>query len=109
MPDEALGPITVTDYVVNSIRDRILSGHYAPGTRLDQQTLVEELGASLIPIRESLRQLEAEGFVTIFPHRGAFVAELSTADLMETYAVREILEEAATQLAVPQVSTASLA
>jgi DNA-binding GntR family transcriptional regulator len=102
------GPITVTDYVVNSIRERILAGYYAAGARLDQQTLIEDLGASLIPVRESLRQLEVEGLVQIHPHRGAFVAELSIAKLKEIYLIREVLEETAAQLAVPNLSVQQL-
>jgi DNA-binding GntR family transcriptional regulator len=108
MSERSNGPVTVTDYVANSIREWILSGKYTPGTRLDQQTLIDELGASLIPIRESLRQLEAEGFVRIYPHRGAFVAELSLTELQEIYFVREVLEETAAQLAVPNLSAQTL-
>lgn len=96
------GPVTVTDYVTRSVRERILTGEYAPGTKLDQHTLVSEFGASLIPVRESLRQLEAQGFIRLYPHRGAYVAELSIAELKEIYFVREVLEEQATKLAVPQ-------
>jgi len=102
------GPVTVTDYVVNSIRERILTGYYAAGTRLDQQTLIGDLGASLIPVRESLRQLEGEGLVQIHPHRGAFVVELSINELQEIYLVREVLEETATQIAVPNLSAQTL-
>lgn len=102
------GPMTVTSYVANSIRERILNGYYPAGSRLDQQTLIEELGASLIPVRESLRQLEVEGLVQILPHRGAFVAQLSIEDLQEIYLVREVLEEKATQLAVPHLSEQTL-
>ena len=102
------GPITVTEFVVNSIRERILAGYYVAGARLDQQTLIGDLGVSLIPVRESLRQLEAEGFVQIHPHRGAFVAELSITDLKEIYLVREVLEETATQVAVPNLSAQKL-
>ncbi|OGO26637.1 MAG: hypothetical protein A2W33_06875 [Chloroflexi bacterium RBG_16_52_11] len=102
------GPITVTEYVVNSIRERILAGYYAAGARLDQQTLIEDLGVSLIPVRESLRQLEVEGLVQIHPHRGAFVAELSITELKEIYLVREVLEETAAQLAVPKFTAQKL-
>jgi len=102
------GPITVTEFVVNSIRERILAGYYVAGARLDQQTLIGDLGVSLIPVRESLRKLEAEGFVQIHPHRGAFVAELSITDLKEIYLVREVLEETATQMAVPNLSAQKL-
>jgi DNA-binding GntR family transcriptional regulator len=104
MKSEHSGPVTVTDYVANGLRERILNGTYAPGSKLDQQTLTREFSASLIPVRESLRQLEVEGLVQIQPHRGAFVAELSIDDLKEIYFVREVLEEAATRLAVPKMA-----
>lgn len=104
MPSQHNGPVTVTDYVANGLRERILNGTYAPGSRLDQQTLIKEFSASLIPVRESLRQLEVEGLVHIHPHRGAFVAELSIADLKEIYFVREVLEEAAARLAAPKMA-----
>lgn len=102
------GPPTVANYALASIRDGILSGRYPSGSRLDQRTLADELGASLIPVRESLRQLEAEGFVRIYPHRGAFVVDLSIDELKEIYLVREVLEELVTQLAVPNLSPHTL-
>ena len=67
-------PATASDYVSNEIRHRILDGTFDLGSRLDQQVLADRLGVSIIPIRESLRQLEAEGLVEILPRRGAFVA-----------------------------------
>lgn len=102
-PRSGIGRVTVTDYVTESIRTRILSGEYPPGTKLDQHRLVSEFGASLIPVRESLRQLEAQGFIRLYPHRGAYVAELSMSELEEIYFVREVLEEQATKLAVPRL------
>lgn len=101
-------PPTVADYVLNSLRDGILAGRYPLGARLDQQTLADELGVSVIPVRESLRQLEAEGLVRIYPRRGAFVAELSIDELKEIYLIRETLEELAIQLAVPNLSPQTL-
>jgi DNA-binding GntR family transcriptional regulator len=95
------GPKTLANYVFNSIREEILSGHYLPGSRVDQKLLADELGVSLIPVRESLRQLEAEGLVRIYPHRGVFVAERSADEVIEISRIREALEELATQLAVP--------
>jgi DNA-binding GntR family transcriptional regulator len=103
------GPVTVTDFVVNSIRERILTGHYPAGARLDQQTLSGDLGVSLIPVRESLRQLVAEGLVQIHPHRGAFVADLSLTEQKEIYQIREVLEETAAVLAAPNLSEEHLA
>lgn len=106
--DQVQGPPTVAGYVLDAIRDGILSGRYPEGEKLDQQALADELGVSLIPVRESLRQLEAEGLVRIYPHRGAFVAELSVDELKEIYLIRETLEELATQLAVPNLTRRTL-
>ncbi len=101
-------PATLTQYVLQTLRDRILSGSISAGSKLDQQKLASELGVSTIPMREGLRQLEAEGLVRIYPYRGAFVTELSFAELEDVYLVREVLEELATQLAVPLMSEQTL-
>lgn len=102
-------PSTVADYVTASIRDRILTGRCPLGSRLDQQTLAEELGVSVIPVREGLRQLEATGLVQIYPRRGVFVAQFSVDELREIYFIRQTLEEAATRAAVPNLSSQTLA
>ena len=97
------GPMTVTDYVVDAIRKGILTGDYSLGEKLDQKLLAEKLGVSVIPVREGLRQLEAEGLIRLVPRRGAFVAELSITELKEIYLIREVLEGLAAELAVPNL------
>ena len=94
--------------MLQELRTGILSGRYPVGSKLDQQALAGELGASHIPIRESLRQLEAEGLVRILPRRGAFVSELSIAELREIYLIRQALEPIATGLAVPSISASTI-
>jgi DNA-binding GntR family transcriptional regulator len=94
--------------VLDTIRDGILSGRYASGARLDQQALADELGVSIIPVRESLRQLEAEGLVSIYPRRGVYVTELSVDELKEVYEIRGVLEELAAQLAIPSLASPAL-
>jgi len=101
-------PPTVSYYVLDAIRGQILEGRYQPGEKLDQKQLADDLGVSLIPIRESLQKLEAEGFVRISPHRGAFIADLSTDELEEIYMIRENLEKLITQLAVPNLTPDTL-
>jgi len=64
---------------------------------------------STMPVREALRDLEAVGLVTIFPHRGAVVTQLSVDDLVDIYDIRAALEEMAARLAVPRMTEASLA
>jgi len=99
---------TVAEQVLDHIREAILSGQLAAGTRIDQHAIADELGISIIPVRESLRQLEAEGLIEKRPYRGAFVAELSMTELMDIYVTREALEELATRLAVERMTPATL-
>jgi DNA-binding GntR family transcriptional regulator len=95
---------TVGDQVLDHIRDAILSGRLAAGTRIDQLAIAEALGVSIIPIRESIRQLEAEGLIEKRPYRGAFVAALSMTELVDIYVTREVLEELAATIAVARMT-----
>jgi DNA-binding GntR family transcriptional regulator len=83
---------TVTAIVRERIREAILSGELPAGSRLDQAQLASDLQVSLVPIREALKALDAEGFVKIIPRRGAFVADASTKDIEDLYFSRKILE-----------------
>lgn len=100
---------TLSEFIRTHIRDAILSGEFAIGTKIEQQSIADRLGVSIIPVRESLRQLQAEGLVENHPHRGVFVTELSLADLHDIYVVRETLEELAVQLAVPRLTDSDIA
>lgn len=82
----------VQETVVDRIRDMIVSGQLKPGDRLRQDELATTFGVSTMPIREALRQLQAEGLVTFQPRRGAAVASLSVSDYEEIYRIREALE-----------------
>jgi DNA-binding GntR family transcriptional regulator len=64
---------------------------------------------STMPVREAIRDLEAEGLVAVFPHRGAVVIRLSADELQDIYDIRVTLEEMATRLAVPCLTDAALA
>jgi DNA-binding GntR family transcriptional regulator len=81
------------------IRNGILDGRYQRGQRLKQQELSQELGCSVIPVREALHQLAAEGLVVLHPQRGAWVADLDSRQLGEIYEVRICLETWAVVLA----------
>ena len=78
--------------VTDTLRQRILAGHYEQGERLVENTLSLELGVSRIPVREALRALSAEGLVRIEPRRGASVARLSPNIAREMVEVRATLE-----------------
>jgi DNA-binding GntR family transcriptional regulator len=83
---------TVTHQATEALRDRILRGMYADDTPLRQDALAAELGVSRIPIREALRQLEAEGLVVFNPHRGAVVSSLSVDAIEELFELRAQIE-----------------
>jgi DNA-binding GntR family transcriptional regulator len=89
------GPDTTQQHAVDWLRRAIVAGELGPGQRVPQEDVAERIGVSLIPVREALRVLESEGQVTYFPRRGYFVTELHIEDLVEIYALREILEDRA--------------
>jgi DNA-binding GntR family transcriptional regulator len=74
---------------------RILAGDYAPGERLVETRIAQELGTSQAPVREALRELASLRFVDSAPFRGARVREVSLDEILEIYPVRSALEELA--------------
>ncbi len=101
-------PRTVKISLVETLRDEIIRGDLAPGQYLRLEEIAARFDVSTMPVREALRDLEAEGLVTIFPHRGATVTELSADELRDIYDIRAVLEEMATRLAVPRMTPATL-
>ncbi|MEW5866525.1 MAG: GntR family transcriptional regulator [Bacillota bacterium] len=87
------------DEVYNAIKDAILHHHLGPGTRLTEIELSKRLGVSRTPVREAIRRLGSEGFVTILPRKGAIVTSLSLEGIREIYEIREALESQAARLA----------
>jgi DNA-binding GntR family transcriptional regulator len=82
---------------------RILSGYYAPGDRLVEIRIAEELGVSQAPVREALRDLESVRFVESAPFRGARVRQISDSELIEVYPIRAALEEVAVREAAKRM------
>ena len=89
------------DKIRDAIVTRILDGSYAAGERLIELTLAREFNVSQAPVREALRELEALGLVRSERYRGTRVRLADTAELMEVYEMRAVLEERAALLAVP--------
>jgi DNA-binding GntR family transcriptional regulator len=100
---------TIADQVAELIRQRILSGQLKGGQPIRQEHLAAELGVSRIPLREALKQLAAEGFVTIASHKGAVVAELSVEEVEELFDLRLRLETWLMKLAMPAMTDAQVA
>jgi DNA-binding GntR family transcriptional regulator len=87
--------------IKDAIVERIVSGRLRSGDRLVEMKIAAEFGTSQAPVREALRELEAIGFLSSTPHRGAFVRDFWRQGLREFHAVRGALEEAATRTAMP--------
>jgi len=94
---------TATEYVESTLKEAILTGALPGGTPLRQEDLAAEFGLSRMPIREALRQLEAQALIDFYPHRGAVVTEISAAEGADNYAIRAALEPAALRLSVPNL------
>jgi DNA-binding GntR family transcriptional regulator len=97
---------TMKDITYDAIREAILSGRFHPGQRLVADELAQEFGTSRMPVREALQRLENAGLVSITPHRGAIVNELSEQEIVEVYHIRAVLEGLAARLAAPHLRPA---
>jgi DNA-binding GntR family transcriptional regulator len=78
--------------LADRLRERIADGTWVPGTQLRQDLIAKEFGTSHIPVREAFVQLQASGFVTIVPNRGAFVSAMTTVEASELTEMRVALE-----------------
>lgn len=94
---------TIAAEAAEILRQRILTGELRAGQPIRQEQIAQEMGVSRIPLREALKQLEAEGFVTIAPHKGAVVATLSAAEAEELFALRLQLETWLLRDAIPRM------
>ncbi len=92
------------DWVYRVLREGIVSGVLKGGTQLKQDEISDALNVSHIPVREALRQLEAQRLVTILPNRGASVTELSREMLIDMMQVRAAISTAMLKLAIPRMT-----
>ncbi|VVE49852.1 GntR family transcriptional regulator [Pandoraea capi] len=93
------GKLSLTS-LADQLRERIADGRWAPGTQLRQDAIAKEFGTSHIPVREAFVQLQASGFVTIVPNRGAFVSAMTTFEASELTEMRVALELLALDAAI---------
>jgi DNA-binding GntR family transcriptional regulator len=93
-------PKSLTDTVLEHLREGIVSGRYALGAHLSERQLAEDLGVSKTPVRESLVRLQSEGLVSVAPQRGVFVFTLSAREVVEICDFRQAIEGSALRLAL---------
>jgi DNA-binding GntR family transcriptional regulator len=99
----ALAP-TAQQHAYVHLQDQIVSGALPGGARLRAEFIAQELGISRMPVREALRQLDAEGYVTIRPNRGAIVTTRTPEEVIELFEMRAVLEGLAVRIAVKKAT-----
>ncbi|MDA7022827.1 GntR family transcriptional regulator [Pseudomonas sp. FSL R10-0056] len=90
--------------IEETLRNAILDGRLPCGTAIRQEALAKLFGVSRMPVREALRQLEAQGLLQVVQYKGAVVAPLIEDNSLETYELRQLLEAQALRLSVPLLS-----
>ncbi len=98
----------LVDELAQKIQSRVLTGDFPIGSWLRQESLASEFGVSRTPIREALRKLQANGTVSLVPHRGALVRGPTAREIREAYLVRAELEGLAAELAANWISDEQL-
>ena len=91
------------------LRKLIMQGELPPGSKLVEKELCDSFDVSRTPMREAIRALAAEGLVVLTPNRGASVATVTEAQILESFVVMGALEGLAGELAAPQISPTQLA
>jgi DNA-binding GntR family transcriptional regulator len=108
---EALSPLraqSLRENVAELLVEKILSGTFQPGDRLNESALSRQLQVSRAPIREALQQLQEQGLVVNQPRRGMFVVRLDENDVRKINAMRVVLEAEALVLCREHMTPAVL-
>lgn len=100
--------MTKTDRIASELRALISSGEIARGERIQQDRLAERFATSITPVREAIRQLEAEGLLVSEPHRGVRVSSADLEQIKGVYVARRMLDPYAAQRAALRVSRQDL-
>ncbi len=95
---------SLTSAVADKLRDQIIRGEIPEGAQLRQDAIATQYQVSRIPVREALRQLDAEGLIAIVPNRGAVVPALSPDDVEELFSIRALLEPEVLKVSIPHLT-----
>lgn len=107
--DEQVPAHLARSVIEERLRSAIIDGRLPPGTALRQQELATLFGVSRMPVREALRQLEAQSLLQVVMHKGAVVAPLIGEDAVDTYGLRVILEAEALRQSIPLLTAEDIA
>ena len=97
-----------SEFVFASLRDAIWEGRFTRGERIPEEEIARSLGVSRTPVREALQRLQERGMLTVGAGRSLVVAELTKQQVLELYAMREILEGSAARFAAQHANDAEI-
>ena len=100
--------ITNAEKAYEFILERIITAEMAPGSVIEEPELMEMCALGRTPVREALKRLEVERFITVRPRRGMFVTPISYADINRIYEVRQELEALNMRLATERTTKTQL-
>lgn len=106
--DSPIDQKTLAEAARERIKLAILQGRFAPGEKLDQAVLARAYGISRMPVRDALRALEHDGFVTLDARRGASVVDVDPNVMEQVYEIREVIEALAAKKAAPRITDEDL-
>ena len=95
--------------IYEKLKENIMGGKYKPNQRIIISKIAKEFGTSEIPVRESIKNLEAEGLIQVIPYAGAVVKGFNLEALEKIYQVRTNLEGLATKIAAENIEEKDLA
>jgi DNA-binding GntR family transcriptional regulator len=102
-------PAVASQRIAGQLRQRILAGELAPGARIIQDELADELATSRLPVREALRILAAQGLVTLRANQGAWVIQMDMRECELNYKMREHLDPLLLAESAPRLSDDDIA
>ena len=94
---------SLTNEIVDILRDRILKGEYVIGEKLVENQIATEFKVSRTPIRDAFKLLEEEGLIDSIPNKGSFAKGFTKQDMEDIYAVRKALEQLAVEWAIERI------
>jgi DNA-binding GntR family transcriptional regulator len=106
---QSASPKQCREWLVQHLRELVLSGAVKPGEWLRQEKFAQQYGVSQTPVREALKQLCAEGVLEHVPYRGIRVVEITLTDVNDLYECRTFIEGMAARYAASNISEPQLA
>ena len=103
---ESAQPRSTAERVCENLRESILNKKLIPGERLVEAKIAQAMGVSITPVRQAIQTLSTQGLLTVFPYKGTYVTHVTKEYVEDVQRAREMLETAASELALKNLTDA---